>query len=101
MPRPLSAHGFGSKPFLLRPKRSSAMVLSARASSLALLFLRRYCHVALLVLPPEHEFIAPYISMDSIQDPVFRARFEKLRSSKIGQFVLWCYRNKRPMPAAF
>ncbi|KAE8906185.1 hypothetical protein PF005_g24106 [Phytophthora fragariae] len=55
-------------------------------------------HVAVLVLPREHEFIAPYITMDAIQDPVFHARFEKLRSSKIGQYVLWCYRNKRPMP---
>ncbi|OWZ20455.1 hypothetical protein PHMEG_0005126 [Phytophthora megakarya] len=57
-------------------------------------------HVALLVLPPEHEFIAPYISMDSIQDPIFRSRFEELRRSKIGQCMLWCYKNKRPASKA-
>lgn len=52
-------------------------------------------HVALLVLPPEHEFIAPYISLDIINHPVFRERLEKLQHSKIGQYVLWCYKNKR------
>ncbi|POM58474.1 Hypothetical protein PHPALM_36866 [Phytophthora palmivora] len=53
-------------------------------------------HIALLILPPEHEFIAPYISMSSIQDPMFRNRFEEIKRSKIGQYVLWCYKYKRP-----
>ncbi|POM64013.1 Hypothetical protein PHPALM_20518 [Phytophthora palmivora] len=53
-------------------------------------------HIALLILAPDHEFIAPYISMSSIQDPMFRNRFEEIRRSKIGQYVLWCYKHKRP-----
>ncbi|RLN55530.1 hypothetical protein BBJ28_00002773 [Nothophytophthora sp. Chile5] len=56
-------------------------------------------HLSLLLFPPEHEYIGPYMSVDQIQSPVFRDRLEKLRRSKIGQYVLWCYQNKRPATA--
>ncbi|ETL81159.1 hypothetical protein L917_18447 [Phytophthora nicotianae] len=55
-------------------------------------------HLAPIVLPPQHEFVTPYMSMDSIVDPIFRERYESVRRSKVGEFVLWCYKNKRPMP---
>lgn len=53
-------------------------------------------HVALLLLPPEHAFLAPYFSVGAVRDRVFRERLERLRDSKAGQFVLWCYKHKRP-----
>ncbi|KAG6976180.1 hypothetical protein JG688_00001609 [Phytophthora aleatoria] len=53
-------------------------------------------HLAPFVQPPEHEFVTPYISTDSVQDPVFRERYESIRRSKVGEYVLWCYKNKRP-----
>jgi glutathione S-transferase len=53
-------------------------------------------HVGLILIPPEHSFLAPHFSVDAIPDSVFRERFQWLRESKAGQFVLWCYRNKRP-----
>ncbi|KAF1776825.1 hypothetical protein JG687_00002629 [Phytophthora cactorum] len=49
-------------------------------------------HLAPFVQPPEHEFVTPYISTDS----VFRERYESIRRSKVGEYVLWCYKNKRP-----
>ncbi|KAG3116950.1 hypothetical protein PI124_g6598 [Phytophthora idaei] len=53
-------------------------------------------HLAPFVQPPEHEFVTPYISTDSVQDPVFRERYESIRRSKVGEYVLWCYKNRRP-----
>jgi glutathione S-transferase len=53
-------------------------------------------HVGLILIPPEHSFLAPHFSVDAIPDSVFRERCQWLRESKAGQFVLWCYRNKRP-----
>lgn len=53
-------------------------------------------HMALLLLPAEHAYLSPYFSVDMVSDTRFRERLEKLKASKAGQFVLWCYAHQRP-----
>ncbi|KAF1328871.1 hypothetical protein FI667_g6473, partial [Globisporangium splendens] len=45
-------------------------------------------HMSLLLAPQQHSYIAPYISVDRIKDPIFRQRIEKLQQSKVGEHVV-------------
>lgn len=53
-------------------------------------------HMSLLLFPPQHRYIGPFMSVERIRDPVFKQRLEMLRASKVGQYVLWCYEHHRP-----
>ncbi|DAZ97902.1 TPA: hypothetical protein N0F65_012165 [Lagenidium giganteum] len=52
-------------------------------------------HMSLIVHPPEHKYISPYVTDDNIP-PELRERVHKLRQSKLGQYVSWGYENHRP-----
>lgn len=53
-------------------------------------------HMSLLLFPPQHSYIGRQMSAEHIKDPVFKQRIEKLQKSKVGQYVYWCYENRRP-----
>ncbi|DBA04918.1 TPA: hypothetical protein N0F65_006920 [Lagenidium giganteum] len=52
-------------------------------------------HMALVIHPPELKYLSNYFSDEHIPAD-FRERIDALRQSKIGQFVYWCYKNRRP-----
>lgn len=54
-------------------------------------------HMSLLLFPPQHSYIGRHMSAESIKDPVFKQRIEKLQRSKVAKYVYWCYENRRPL----
>lgn len=53
-------------------------------------------HMSLLLFPPQHSYVGPYMSIDRVKDAVFKKRLETLQQSKVGQYVQWCYATHRP-----
>ncbi|RHY13568.1 hypothetical protein DYB25_011766 [Aphanomyces astaci] len=52
-------------------------------------------HASLLLGPPQNPFLHPHFQPDDMP-LTFRARYEHLRASKAGQFVLYCFEHHYP-----
>ncbi|GLD93631.1 hypothetical protein PINS_up002223 [Pythium insidiosum] len=51
-------------------------------------------HMSVFMLPPEHAYLQPLLHHAG--NHPLRPRIERIQQSKAGQFVLWCYKHKRP-----
>ncbi|OQS00060.1 hypothetical protein THRCLA_06266 [Thraustotheca clavata] len=53
-------------------------------------------HVSMLLGPKQSRFVAPYLNPANLP-PQFQARYNQLKESKAGQFVLYCYDHHYPV----